>query len=259
MSDMRQALRGDCHTHTDWSDGGDTLHDMVLAAAQAGHDYMVITDHSPRLRIANGLSADRLRQQLAVIAAVNETLAETGFRVLTGIEVDILADGTLDQDPDLLAEVDVVVGSVHSELRMDKGAMTRRMVRALANPHLDILGHCTGRKLPVVTDEAHASSRRRPPSSFDANTVFAAALRHDKAIEINSRPDRLDPPSNLLRKAAALDGLRFAIDSDAHAVPQLQWLEHGCERAEAAGIDPDRVVNTWPLEELLEWAESHGK
>lgn len=259
MSDMRQALRGDCHTHTDWSDGGDTLHAMVVAAAQAGHDYVVVTDHSPRLRIANGLSAQRLRRQIDEIAAINESLAETGFRVLTGIEVDILADGTLDQDPDLLAEVDVVVGSVHSEMRMDKVAMTKRMVRALGNPHLDILGHCTGRKLPVVTDKAHASSRRRPPSSFDAAAVFAAALRHDKAIEINSRPDRLDPPSNMLRKAATIDGLRFAIDSDAHAVPQLDWLVNGCDRAVAAGISPERVVNTWPLEELLDWTKSHGK
>ncbi|WP_246002707.1 PHP domain-containing protein [Allorhizocola rhizosphaerae] len=254
---MRQALRGDCHTHTDWSDGGDTLHDMVVAAAQAGHDYFAITDHSPRLRIANGLSAQRLRKQIDEIAAVNQSLAETGFRVLTGIEVDILPDGSLDQDPNLLADVDIVVGSVHSELRMDKAAMTRRMTRALANPHLDILGHCTGRKLPVVTDEAHASSRRRPPSSFDANAVFAAAARYDKAIEINSRPDRLDPPSNLLRKAAAIDGLRFAIDSDAHAAAQLEWLKHGCERAEAAGIAPERVVNTWRLDALLEWTKSH--
>lgn len=255
---MRQALRGDCHVHTDWSDGGDSLLDMVGAAAEAGHDYVVITDHSPRLKIANGLSADRLRQQLDMIAAVNETLADTGFRVLSGIEVDILGDGSLDQELPLLASVDVVVGSVHSDLRMDKGAMTRRMIRALSNPHLDILGHCTGRKLPVATDKSHASSRRRPPSSFDANAVFAAAARHDKAIEINSRPDRLDPPSNLLRKAAGVQGLLFAINSDAHAATQLDWLSNGCERADTAGLSEDRVVNAWPLEDLLTWCESHS-
>lgn len=254
---MRDALRGDCHTHTDWSDGGDSLPEMVQAAAEAGHDYLVITDHSPRLTVANGLSATRLRQQLDMIETVNESLAGTGFRVLTGIEVDILPDGSLDQDPALLARLDVVVGSVHSELRMDKGAMTRRMVTALANPHLDILGHCTGRKLPVATDASH-STRRRPPSSFDADAVFAAALEHDKAIEINCRPDRLDPPSNLLRKASQVDGLRFVIDSDAHAVKQLDWLTYGCDRAEAAEIDPQRVVNTWPVEELLAWAASHS-
>jgi putative hydrolase len=254
---MRDTLRGDCHTHTDWSDGGDTLTDMVMAAAEAGHDYVVITDHSPRLTVAHGLSAARLRQQLDVIAAVNESLTGTGFRVLAGIEVDILPDGSLDQDPALLARLDVVVGSVHSEMRMDKAAMTRRMVTALANPHLDILGHCTGRKLPVATDASHAA-RRRPPSNFDAGAVFAAALRHDKAIEINCRPDRLDPPSNLLSKASQVDGLRFAIDSDAHAVKQLDWLTHGCERAEAAQIDPQRVVNTWPVEGLLSWTASHS-
>ncbi|HEX6685655.1 MAG TPA: PHP domain-containing protein [Candidatus Limnocylindrales bacterium] len=255
---MRETLRGDCHVHTDWSDGGDSLHEMVQAAAEAGHDYVVITDHSPRLRIANGLSVSRLRQQLEVIAEVNEALSETGFRVLTGVEVDILADGSLDHDPEILEMLDVVVGSVHSEMRMDKGAMTRRMVKALANPHLDILGHCTGRKLPVATDASHASSRRRPPSSFDANTVFAAALKHNKAVEINSRPDRLDPPSNMLRKAVQLDGLLFSIDSDAHAVAQLDWLKNGCERAEAAGLEPERVVNTWSVDELLQWCDSHA-
>ena len=257
MGRMREALRGDCHVHTDWSDGGDTLHEMVKAAAEAGHDYVVITDHSPRLKVANGLSVARLRQQLEVIEGINEMLAETGFRVLTGVEVDILADGSLDHDPEVLAMLDVVVGSVHSEMRMDKGAMTRRMIRALANPHVDILGHCTGRKLPVVTDAAHAASRRRPPSSFDANAVFEAALRHGKAIEINSRPDRLDPPSNMLRKAVQLEGLLFSIDSDAHAVAQLEWLKNGCERAEAAGLDPERVVNSWSADELLEWTASH--
>jgi putative hydrolase len=255
---MRDALRGDCHAHTDWSDGGDTLPEMIRAAAEAGHDYIVITDHSPRLKVANGLSASRLRRQLEEIAGINESLAETGFRVLTGVEVDILPDGTLDHDPGLLAQLDVVVGSIHSELRMDKVAMTRRMVTALANPHLDILGHCTGRKLPVATDASHASSRKRFPSSFDANTVFAAARDHGKAIEINSRPDRLDPPSNLLRKAVQVEGLLFSIDSDAHAAGQLEWVKNGCERAEAAGLEEERVVNTWSAERLLAWAASHA-
>jgi putative hydrolase len=254
---MRDALRGDCHTHTDWSDGGDSLPEMVRAAAEAGHDYVVITDHSPRLAVAHGLSAARLRQQLDVIAAVNESLTGTGFRVLTGIEVDILPDGSLDQDPSLLERLDVVVGSVHSELRMDKAGMTRRMVTALANPHLDILGHCTGRKLPVATDASH-TARRRPPSNFDAGAVFAATLKYDKAIEINCRPDRLDPPSSLLRRASQVDGLRFTIDSDAHAVKQLDWLSYGCDRAKEAQIEPQRVVNTWPVEELLSWTASHS-
>jgi putative hydrolase len=255
---LREALRGDCHVHTDWSDGGDTLAEMVRAAAGAGHDYLVITDHSPRLRIANGLSAARLGEQLDMIAQVNQALGDTGFRVLTGVEVDILRDGSLDHDPELLARLDVVVGSIHSELRMEKRAMTERMVTALADPHLDILGHCTGRKLPVATDAAHPAGRKRFPSSFDANAVFAAAREHNKAIEINSRPDRLDPPSNMLRKAVQVEGLLFAIDSDAHAAAQLDWLKNGCERAEAAGLGPERVVNAWPVEELLAWTASHS-
>jgi putative hydrolase len=253
---MRSELKGDCHVHTDWSDGGDSLPAMVGAAAQAGHDYVVITDHSPRLKIARGLSADRLKQQLTIIDSVNESLAGTGFQVLTGIETDILPDGSLDQDPALLAQLDIVVGSVHSELRMDRSAMTKRMVTALANPHLDILGHCTGRKLPVRTDASHGG-RSRPPSSFDAKAVFTTALEFDKAIEINSRPDRLDPPSALLRRAAQITGLKFSIDSDAHAVSQLDWLTYGCERAVTAGITADRVVNAWPAEELLRWAAEH--
>lgn len=254
---MRSALRGDCHVHTDWSDGGDTLLAMVTAAAEAGHDYVVITDHSPRLKIANGLTGTRLREQLSVIKTINESLDGTGFRVLTGIEADILPDGSLDQDPQLLAHLDLVVGSVHSELGMDKGAMTRRMVKAIANPHLDILGHCTGRKLPVATDGAH-SNRRRPPSSFDADAVFEAVLGHNKALEINCRPDRLDPPSAMLKKAARVEGLLFSIDSDAHSVRQLDWLRYGCERALTAGLDPAQVVNSWPADDLLAWTESHA-
>jgi putative hydrolase len=244
--------------HTDWSDGGDSLSDMVGRAAELGHDYIAVTDHSPRLTVANGLTAERLRRQLDEIAAINTALDGTGFRVLTGIEVDILADGSLDQDPALLAELDVVVGSVHSGLRDTKDTMTQRMLRALADPNLDILGHCTGRKLRVKTDEAHAASRWRPPSIFDANAVFAAAARHDKAIEINCRPDRRDPPTALLERAVKVDGLLFSIDSDAHAMEQLSWLDIGAERADSAGIAADRIVNTRSAEELLAWCESHG-
>jgi putative hydrolase len=244
--------------HTDWSDGGHTLADMVRTAAELGHDYIAVTDHSPRLTIANGLTAERLRRQLDEIAQINAALDGTGFRVLTGIEVDILGDGSLDQDPELLQQLDIVVGSLHSGLRDDRDTMTRRMVRALADPNLDILGHCTGRKLRVKTDAAHAASRWRPPSSFDANAVFAAAVRHDKAIEINCRPDRRDPPTAMLEKAVKVDGLLFSVDSDAHAMEQLSWLDLGAERADGIGIAADRVVNTRSADELLAWCESHG-
>src|SRR5690606_14394085 len=151
-AELLAALRGDCHTHSTWSDGGADIETMARAGRALGHEYMVLTDHSPRLTIANGLTAERLREQLDVVAGLNEVFereAAAGsappFRLLTGIEVDILDDGTLDQDERLLAELDIVVASVHSKLRMERTPMTRRMCVAAANPHVDILGHCTGR------------------------------------------------------------------------------------------------------------------
>jgi putative hydrolase len=179
--------------------------------------------------------------------------------LLTGIEVDILADGSLDQNDELLAQLDVVVGSVHSGLRDDADVMTRRMVKAVANPHLDILGHCTGRKLsmaPESGDRAHRGGRSRPESQFDADAVFKACLEHNKAIEINCRPDRLDPPKRLLRTAYEM-GCLFAIDTDAHAPGQLDWLHNGCERAALCGVDAARIVNTWAADDLLAWAAEH--
>jgi len=258
---LRKALRGDCHAHSDWSDGGSPIEEMVTTAIKLGHSYLVLTDHSPRLTVARGLSPDRLREQIDIVAALNATLVESGvdFRLLTGIEVDILADGGLDQEESLLAALDVVVGSVHSGLRDDADTMTRRMLRAVANPHLDILGHCTGRKLVGAgegSDRAHRRARGRPESTFDAEAVFAACLDAGKAVEINCRPDRLDPPKRLLRRAYEI-GCVFSIDTDAHAPGQLDWLSNGCERAALCGVEPERVVNTWPADRLLAWAAGH--
>jgi putative hydrolase len=219
---------------------------MAEAARDLGHGYMVLTDHSPRLTVANGLTAARLEEQLGEVAALNLELAP--FRILTGIEVDILSDGSLDQDPGLLSRLDLVVGSVHSELRMDSKPMTKRLVMALANPHLDVLGHMTGRMV--------IGKRRRPPSTFDADIVFAAALRFDKAIEVNSRPERLDPPKRTLRLAVEV-GCRVAIDSDAHAPGQLAWLPFGCDRAAACGVPEPSVVNALDADALLAWTASH--
>ncbi|GGK82429.1 PHP domain-containing protein [Sphaerisporangium melleum] len=243
---LRAALRGDLHSHSDWSDGGSPIEEMAEAARGLGHAYLALTDHSPRLTVARGLSADRLREQLDVVGELNDRLAP--FRILTGIEVDILPDGSLDQEPGLLDRLDVVVASVHSKLRMDAAAMTRRMVTAIADPRVDVLGHCTGR---VV----RAGGRRgvlRPESAFDAEIVFEACRRFGVAVEINSRPDRLDPPKRLLRLAYEM-GCVFAIDSDAHAPGQLEWQHHGCERAARCGVEAGRVVNTWPLDALLDW------
>ena len=242
---LQAMLRGDCHTHSEWSDGGASIEEMALAARALGHEYLALTDHSPRLTVARGLSRERLEQQLDLVAGLNERLAP--FRILTGIEVDILEDGSLDQDDDLLVRLDVVVASVHSKLRMAEREMTRRMCTAVANPHVDILGHCTGR---LVTGK-----RGRPESTFDAELVFHACERFDTAVEINCRPERLDPPRRLLRLAIEM-GCRFAIDTDAHAPGQLEWQAYGCDRAVECGVDPDRVINIWPAADLVAWAAS---
>ncbi|HZC39832.1 MAG TPA: PHP domain-containing protein [Streptosporangiaceae bacterium] len=231
---LRAALRGDCHTHSDWSDGGSPPLEMAEAARNLGHEWIALTDHSPRLTVANGLSAERLSAQLDLISRLNDRLAP--FRILTGIEVDILEDGTLDQRDDLLARLDVVVASVHSQLRMPAAEMTGRMLAAIASPRADVLGHCTGRML------TGRGGRGRPESAFDPAAVFAACRDHGVVVEINCRPERQDPPDGLLRQAAGA-GCLFAIDTDAHAPGQLDWLGSGCQRAEQAGITADRVIN----------------
>jgi putative hydrolase len=241
---LLDALQGDCHSHSDWSDGGSSIAEMAQAARDLGRQYLVLTDHSARLTVAHGLNADRLRQQLEVVRQLNAEL--TPFRILTGMEVDILEDGSLDQDEDLLGELDVVVASVHSKLRMDGRTMTKRMLAAIESPHTDILGHCTGRLI---------TGKGRPQSDFDAAAIFAACARTGTAVEINSRPERQDPPEELLRQAIEL-GCLVAIDTDAHAPGQLEWLGRGCQNAAAAGVPLDRVVNRWSADELVDWAAS---
>ncbi len=258
-AELRAALQGDCHMHSVWSDGGATIEAMADAARALGHRYIVMTDHSPRLTVAHGLNADRLRSQLDEIRAINDQYRCDGidFRILTGIEVDLLADGTLDQDEDLLAELDIVVASVHSKLSMDAKDMTRRMVMAVASPHVDILGHCTGQKVPGnMRPIGKSEFPGRIGSQFDADMVFAACAKFGTAVEINSRPERQDPPDALLD--LALDwGCSIAIDTDAHAPGQLEFLAFGCDKAARHDIAPDRIVNTMPAGDLLEWAASH--
>ncbi len=242
-STLRARLRGDLHAHSDWSDGLTPIEDMVQAARALGHEYLALTDHSPRLRVANGLSPERLSAQLELVPG----FSGDGFSLLSGIEVDILEDGALDQQDDLLARLDVVVASVHSKLRMDAGPMTARMLRAVEHPRTDVLGHCTGRLVS-------GSRGTRPQSALDAVAVFAACAERQVAVEINSRPERQDPPDELI--AVALDaGCLFSIDSDAHAPGQLSLIDHGAARAEAAGVPADRIVTTWPLDRLRAWLE----
>jgi putative hydrolase len=240
---MRAAVKGDLHCHSNWSDGGSPVEEMMITARRLGHEYCAITDHSPRLTVARGLTAERLREQLQMVDELNTAMAP--FRLLRGIEVDILEDGGLDQEDGLLGELDVVVSSVHSKLRSDSETMTHRMVGGIANPRTNILGHCTGR---LIEGERGI----RPQSVFDAEVVFEACRAFNVAVEINSRPERRDPPTRLLNLAVEM-GCLFSIDTDAHAPGQLEFLSYGCERAENIGIDPARVINSWPVEALLDW------
>ncbi|MEJ2869815.1 PHP domain-containing protein [Actinomycetospora sp. OC33-EN08] len=241
--ELRAVLRGDSHTHSTWSDGGSDILEMARMARDLGHEWMVLTDHSQNLTVANGLSPERRRRQFDVITEVNEELAP--FRLLRGIEVDILEDGSIDAPDDLLEELDLVVASVHSKLRTPSEEMTARMVCGVSHPLVDVLGHCTGR---LVT----GGRGTRPPSTFDAEAVFEACLENGVAVEINSRPERLDPPRTLLRQAVEA-GCEFMIDTDAHAPGQLDWQPFGCERAVECEVPVDKIVNTRPVPELLEW------
>jgi putative hydrolase len=252
----REALKGDCHMHSTWSDGGASIEDMALTAVALGHEYLVMTDHSPRLTVAHGLDRERLTAQLDEIDALNEKLAP--FRILTGVEIDIFEDGSLDGEDDMLERLDVVVASAHSKLSMDAEKMTRRLVLAAANPHVDILGHVTGRKLrarvPKPGDQPEVA---RKQSTFDPDLVFAACAQFDTAVEINCRPERQDPPDELLELALEW-GCRVAIDTDAHAPGQLEWQVYGCDKAARHEIELDRIVNTMSADELTEWAATNS-
>ena len=235
---IRALLKGDCHTHSDWSDGGSPIATMARTARDLGHDYVALTDHSPRLTVAHGLSRERLLHQLDVVAELNEELQP--FRILTGIEVDINEDGTLDQDPDVLAGLDVVVASVHSKLRMDSRGMTERMVSAIADPNVDILGHCTGRM--VV-------GRGRPESTFDAELVFAACA------EVRHRGrDQLPPRATRPAQATPAHGRRIRVQGlDRHRRPcarpaQLAALRlRACRRVRGAGgVDREHLGDRRP-------------
>jgi putative hydrolase len=241
---LRAALKGDCHSHSLWSDGGAPVREMALAAKALGHEYLVVTDHSARLTIAHGLNEERLAHQLDEIAALNAELAP--FRVLTGMEVDIFEDGSLDLADTWLERLDVVVASVHSKFRLPAKEMTQRLVLAAANPHVDIMGHITNRKV------IHGA---RPPSQFDAEIVFAACQQFGTAVEINCRPERLDPPDELIALAVEW-GCKFAIDTDAHAPGQLEWQPYGCDKAARTGVEIDDVINTWSADALLAWTAS---
>jgi putative hydrolase len=243
---LRELLRGDCHLHTTWSDGAASVRAMAETARSLGHEYLVVTDHSARLTVAHGLDEARLVRQIEEIEALDADLE--GIRVLTGMEVDILGDGSLDLSEELLGRLDLVVASVHSAMRMPSEAMTRRLVLAAANPHVDVIGHITNRKL---------SGGGRPPSTFDAELVLAACARFGTAVEINCRPERQDPPEELLELAVAWE-CDVVIDTDAHAPGQLEWQAYGCDKAIRCGVPTERILNTRSADDLLAWTAAHG-
>lgn len=250
------SVRGDLHGHTTWSDGRESILAMALAAIERGYDYWACTDHSPRLTIAHGLSPARLREQLAEIAALNEQLAEiderdtsTGrahpFRVLTGMEVDIFEDGSLDADDAILAGLDIVVASCHRAFDQPPAEMTARLLAAARHPDVDVIGHISNRKL-----WAKGHGRARPESQFDHGAVFAACRAHNTAIELNAQAQRMDPPRPWVTEAAEA-GCLFTLSTDAHNIAELDRIHHSVRRAEQAGVEPDRVLNTWELPRLL--------
>jgi DNA polymerase (family 10) len=231
-------FRGQLHEHTTWSDGTASVRAMAEAALQRGYQYLAITDHSRSLQIANGLSRERLLAQWEEIAEVNREMAPRGLTLLAGIEADILADGSLDAEDDLLARLDIVVGSVHIRHKEDEAAMTARVVRALENPYLHILGHPTGRLLG-----------RREPFPIDMEAVIDAAVRTGTVLEINASPDRMDL-NDLYARRAKEKGARLSVNADAHSPAGLGLLSWGLHMARRAWLTPEDVINTYSLTEL---------
>ena len=243
---LLKQLKGDCHSHSDWSDGGSPIAEMAQTARALGRDYLALTDHSARLTVAHGLDAERLRKQSRWWPSSTRSWPRSGSS--PGSRWTSWRTAELDQDEDLLAELDVVVASVHSKLRMDGPTMTKRMLAAIESPHTDILGHCTGRLI---------TGKGRPQSTFDAEAVFAACAETGTAVEINSRPERQDPPEDLLRLAIEL-GCNVSIDTDAHAPGQLEWLGRGCANAVKAEVPTERIVNRKSADDLIAWAATHA-
>jgi DNA polymerase (family 10) len=236
-------IRADLHMHTTWSDGKLSVREMAWIARERGLSYIVITDHSQSLGVANGLSVERLRAQREEIRAVD---AEMGpdFRVFQGVEMEIRADGQLDYPDDVLAELDVVIASLHTSLRQERAAITARLLNAIRNPHVDIIGHPRGQLIPD-----------REPADLDMDAVFAAARETDTALEINASPFRLDLDDVHARQAVEM-GVRLAINTDSHTAADFDMLRFGVITARRGRAGPDDVINTWPVEQFIAWIES---
>jgi DNA polymerase (family 10) len=230
-------IKGDLHTHTEWSDGRDSIEELARAARDTGRQYIAITEHSAGRGIAHGLDVARLRQQIAEIKALNERL--TGLRVLTGTEVDIRADGSLDLPHEILAELDMVTAAVHSAMNQSEEKMTARVIKAIENPDVDMIAHPTCRLIG-----------EREPVAIDLEAVFRAAVKYNKILEINAMPDRLDLKDTHAFRAREL-GVKLAIGTDAHSVAHLDLMRFGVGVARRAWCEPRHILNTLPPEELL--------
>jgi DNA polymerase (family 10) len=240
----RADLRGDLQMHSTWSDGAADVLTMARGAIALGYQYILITDHSQSLGIANGLTPERVRAQHKEIDAVNSQLAREGlaFRVLQGVEVEVKSDGAIDLPDDVLAELDLVQASVHTSLAQPRERITERALNAIRNPHIDILGHPSGRLI-----------NEREGGDYDWEALFHAAAEHDVALEINADPARLDLNETHARRAVEL-GCRLTISTDAHHPDGLNQIVYGLSVARRAWVTPDVVINTWPLDKLLAWA-----
>lgn len=230
-------ILGDLHIHSNWSDGVSGLESLACAAEALGYQYLAVTDHSRSLAIAGGLTVERLLMQQRVLQDINA--GKAGVRFLSGVEADILPDGSLDYPDEVLAQMDVVIASIHSGFKQDQEKIMQRLEKALLNPHVDILGHPTGRLLG-----------RRPPYPVDAGRLLQLAVETGTILEINATGNRLDLSSDLARRAGEL-GVRIAVNTDAHSAERLQDMRFGVAIARRAWLSPDQVVNTLPFDRLL--------
>jgi DNA polymerase (family 10) len=235
-------IKGDLHMHTTWSDGKASIQEMAESAIELGYEYVAITDHSPSSTIANGLSIERLKEKRQELVAVNKKIK--GINILMGSEVDITTDGTLDYPDVVLKELDVVIASVHSAFKMDRDTITKRILTALENPYIHALGHPTGRLI-----------NQRDPYDVDIDLLIEAALKHDKALEVNSSYQRLDLKDLHVKKAVEA-GVKIIISTDAHRPEGLLQMRYGIGTARRGWVQKKDVLNALEFDELNEWLKS---
>ena len=241
-----EEIRGDLQVHSKWSDGKHTLEELARFAAELGYEYLAVTDHSPAVRVAGGVPPEKMKERIAEIQRVNEKTGGKPY-LIAGAEVDILPDGSLDYPDEVLAELELVLVSIHSRFSMDEEAMTKRILRAIENPYVHVLAHPTARLIG-----------RRAPIKADWEKIFARMKELGKAVEIDGYYDRMDLPDVLARRAREL-GLPFALSTDAHQKDHLRFMELAVGNAQRAWLGPEQVLNTRPLKELLNWAREVRK